>query len=160
MRCPSSTLTDLIIPWEALRGPELPKLVSQGWPGVDKGQLVIIVALAWPFWSLCYILFFRLCHKIKILSMKKGRVLQNQAVSLCKILPAPLFQLIASGSLIYVLHFGKKSFLISFDSSTTFRIVLVFNFLKLIHQYLTKYALSGNIFLAGAMEVPCSREDS
>ena len=91
--------------------------------------------------------------------MKKGRVLQNQAVSLCKILPAPLFQLIASGSLIYVLHFGKKSFLISFDSSTTFRIVLVFNFLKLIHQYLTKYALSGKIFLAGAMEVPCSRED-
>ena len=40
LRCPSSTLTDLIIPWEALRGPELPKLVSQGWPGPDRGQLV------------------------------------------------------------------------------------------------------------------------
>ena len=40
LRCPISTLTDLIMSWEALRGPELPKLVSQGWPGPDRGQLV------------------------------------------------------------------------------------------------------------------------
>ena len=40
LRCPISTLTDLIMSWEALRGPELPKLACQGWPGPDRGQLV------------------------------------------------------------------------------------------------------------------------
>ena len=40
LRYPSWPLTGLIIPWEALRGPKLPKLVFQGCPAPDRGQLV------------------------------------------------------------------------------------------------------------------------
>ena len=40
LRYPSWPLTGLIIPWEALRGPKLPKLVFQGCPGLDRGQSV------------------------------------------------------------------------------------------------------------------------
>ena len=49
--CPNWPLTGLVIPWEALRGPKLPKLVSQGLAGpvrCQSGHLEVNLTLLRP----------------------------------------------------------------------------------------------------------------